>query len=534
MPLKILDSPYREITRPILEYVKSIRRRSPRDVVTVFLPEYVVGHWWEHLLHNQSALRLKTRLLFVPGVMVTSVPWQLASSDRLKGRPERGRAGSIRRPYAPSRTPTRRIHVPPVESSDLIELEIGAVANGGWCVARHEGRVVFVRHTLPGERVRARITQETKNFLRADAVEILEASPDRVPAPCPFSGPGRCGGCDWQHVSLAGAAPAEGRGGGGAAPPRRRHRARGRRRGGARSPGRPRLAHPRAVRGTPRRRRRAAAPPLPHDRADRRVPDRPPSGRGAGHRAQALAGRAGVEAIASAGTGDRLAILKTRRPRRAGSPRGSGPARPVKRPVSGRPVNKPAGSSARTSPTAVAGQRQRILAGPSRRRPLSRRRCRGPGAPRARCGRPVLRRGPVRGRARRGHRPGRPGRRDRVGRPGGAATHGSTCATCRTSRWSGRGRDRPGRDPVRPRQDELNRADLVVLDPPRTGAGRDVVKRVAELAGRRIAYVSCDPATLARDLAFFSEQGWALSGFRAFDAFPMTQHVELLATLIKG
>jgi amino acid transporter len=99
VPLKILDSPYREITRPILEYVKSIRRRSPRDVVTVFLPEYVVGHWWEHLLHNQSALRLKTRLLFQPGVMVTSVPWQLASSDRLKGRPEPAAAGSVRRPY---------------------------------------------------------------------------------------------------------------------------------------------------------------------------------------------------------------------------------------------------------------------------------------------------------------------------------------------------------------------------------------------------------------------------------------------------
>jgi amino acid transporter len=89
VPLKILDSPYREITRPVLEYVKSVRRRSPRDVVTVFIPEYVVGHWWEHLLHNQSALRLKGRLLFQPGVMVTSVAWQLVSSDRLKGRPER-------------------------------------------------------------------------------------------------------------------------------------------------------------------------------------------------------------------------------------------------------------------------------------------------------------------------------------------------------------------------------------------------------------------------------------------------------------
>jgi len=99
VPLKILDSPYREITRPILDYVKSVRRRSPRDVVTVFLPEYVVGHWWEHLLHNQSALRLKGRLLFQPGVMVTSVPWQLVSSDRLKGRPEPPAPGSARRPY---------------------------------------------------------------------------------------------------------------------------------------------------------------------------------------------------------------------------------------------------------------------------------------------------------------------------------------------------------------------------------------------------------------------------------------------------
>lgn len=96
VPLKMLDSPYREITQPILDYVKSLRRRSPRDVVTVFIPEYVVGHWWEHLLHNQSAFRLKARLLFKPGVMVTSVPWQLHSSDRLQGRrepliPSRGR-----------------------------------------------------------------------------------------------------------------------------------------------------------------------------------------------------------------------------------------------------------------------------------------------------------------------------------------------------------------------------------------------------------------------------------------------------------
>jgi amino acid transporter len=80
VPLTVIDSPFREITQPLLDHVRSIRRRSPRDVVCVFIPEYVVGHWWEALLHNQTALRLKARLLFQPGVMVTSVPWQLASS----------------------------------------------------------------------------------------------------------------------------------------------------------------------------------------------------------------------------------------------------------------------------------------------------------------------------------------------------------------------------------------------------------------------------------------------------------------------
>ncbi len=81
-PLKVLDSPYREITKPVVNYVRSIHRDSPRDVVSIFIPEYVVGHWWENLLHNQSALWLKSRLLFTPGVMVTSVPWQLTSAGR--------------------------------------------------------------------------------------------------------------------------------------------------------------------------------------------------------------------------------------------------------------------------------------------------------------------------------------------------------------------------------------------------------------------------------------------------------------------
>ncbi len=100
VPLKVIDSPYREITRPIIEYVRGIRRRSPRDVVTVYIPEYVVGRWWENLLHNQSALRLKSRLLFEPGVMVTNVPWRLAGAERYEhktGKADHYAPGGIRR-----------------------------------------------------------------------------------------------------------------------------------------------------------------------------------------------------------------------------------------------------------------------------------------------------------------------------------------------------------------------------------------------------------------------------------------------------
>ena len=99
VPLKVIESPYREITKPVLEYVKRVRKNAPRDVVTVFIPEYVVGHWWEQVLHNQSALRLKGRLLFEPGVMVTSVPWQLSSSTRAKQAGEVNAPGSVRRGF---------------------------------------------------------------------------------------------------------------------------------------------------------------------------------------------------------------------------------------------------------------------------------------------------------------------------------------------------------------------------------------------------------------------------------------------------
>jgi len=108
VPLKVLASPYREITKPVLDYVRAIRRKSPRDVVMVYVPEYVVGHWWEQLLHNHSALRLRSRLHFTPGVMVTAVPFQLRSSALAERRLERATSvvGSVRR--GPARLPLKR------------------------------------------------------------------------------------------------------------------------------------------------------------------------------------------------------------------------------------------------------------------------------------------------------------------------------------------------------------------------------------------------------------------------------------------
>ena len=92
----------------------------------------------------------------------------------------------------------------PGNTAEVLDLAVTGVAHGGWCVARDAGgRVVFVRHALPGEQVRARVTDATASFARAEAIEVLRASPDRVPPRCPHARPGGCGGCDWQHADLA-------------------------------------------------------------------------------------------------------------------------------------------------------------------------------------------------------------------------------------------------------------------------------------------------------------------------------------------
>src|SRR6202011_2916441 len=90
-----------------------------------------------------------------------------------------------------------------IEPTPLLELKVGAMAAGGACVARaDDGRVVFVRHALPGEKVIAKVTGQASSYLRADCIEVLEASADRVVPPCRYAGAGRCGGCDWQHIAL--------------------------------------------------------------------------------------------------------------------------------------------------------------------------------------------------------------------------------------------------------------------------------------------------------------------------------------------
>jgi len=126
VPLRALESPYREITSPIVDYVKSIRRESPRDLVVVYVPEYVVGHWWEQILHNQSALRLKSRLHYTPGVVVASVPWQLASSEGLAERDDVAAPGLMRRGATPGAEREAEI-----EESELVEREaVDGVTNG--------------------------------------------------------------------------------------------------------------------------------------------------------------------------------------------------------------------------------------------------------------------------------------------------------------------------------------------------------------------------------------------------------------------
>ncbi|GAA3925238.1 class I SAM-dependent RNA methyltransferase [Actinomadura viridis] len=438
---------------------------------------------------------------------------------------------------------------------ELLDLEVGNVANGGFCVARHEGRVVFVRHALPGERVRARVTDRTKNFLRADAVEILQPSPDRVQPPCPFAGPGRCGGCDWQHASL---------------PAQRRLKA---------------AVVEEQLQRVAGITRTVTVEEVPYPVTDEMPPDpglgwrtrvqfsvvdgtvglrrhrshdiepidecliAHPGVEMMGIERKRWPGTVSVEGIVSATTGDRLVALKGGRKARV--PRLDVPVRLfrgketapdkqvpyVREEVSGRLFQISGSGFWQVHPGAAGLLADAVLEAlePKPGEIALDLYC-GVGLFAALLGERVGPDGLVVG-VESDAQAVRDAKFNARDLPQVAIERGQVEAVVpdlEFGRADGTGRTQTKRGGGHHRGARVRGADIVVLDPPRSGAGRAVVDQVARLADRKIAYVSCDPATLARDLAYFSERGWTLETFRAFDAFPMTQHVECLAVLVKG
>ncbi|MGW0228477.1 class I SAM-dependent RNA methyltransferase [Actinopolymorpha singaporensis] len=416
----------------------------------------------------------------------------------------------------------------------VLELEIGPVAHGGWCVAHHGGKVVFVRHTLPGERVRAHVVEETARLLRADAIEVLAASPDRVTPPCPFAGPGRCGGCDWQHATL----PAQRRLKAAVVEDQLRRIA-----GIERSVEVEALPIPAGHDETPAEdaddglgwrtrvqfavRRDGAIGFRRHRSHDIEPVDEcliaHPEVERLGIERRRWPGAARVEGIASAATGDRVVAVsgrgartRVRVPRLAaavrvlhGDPR-PGPGLPYVREVAaGRTWQVSGAGFWQVHPGAAQALADAVLTGLAPRTDES--------VLDLYCGVGLFLGALA----------------DSAGPYAALVGVEENALAVRDARHNLR--DLPNALVEQGRVDEvlgrLDQADLVVLDPPRAGVGADVVRQVAGLAGRAIAYVSCDPATLARDLGYFAEHGWELTGLRAFDAFPMTHHVECVAIL---
>jgi tRNA/tmRNA/rRNA uracil-C5-methylase (TrmA/RlmC/RlmD family) len=398
----------------------------------------------------------------------------------------------------------------------LIEVEVGPVAHGGHCVARHEGRVLFVRHALPGERVVVRVTEDNGgSYCRADAVEILEASPDRVEPPCPFSGPGRCGGCDFQHVAWSAQ---------------------------------------RELKAAVVAEQLSRLAKLDWDVTVEELPGGPLGWRTRMRMAVSRGGRAGfrghrshgvvevddclISVPGSTGTvvnrqwqpGGELLVTRDEsgdvhvsesrlQPRRG---RGMVLTRP--RAVKG----------GETAVELAAGRTWRLAATgfwqvhPAAAETLA-----------AVVGEWAA---------------ARPGMRawDLYGGVGLFASVLAEQVDVTGSVLVVESEARAVRDGERNLSDlqqvgwrcgkvedvlgspELvgDRPDVVVLDPPRKGAGKEVVAEVAQRQPSRVVYVACDPAALARDVAEFADHGYRLARLRAFDAFPMTHHVECVALLV--
>ena len=408
---------------------------------------------------------------------------------------------------------------PPSQAGEVLELTVSGVAHGGWCVARETGgRVVFIRHALPGERVRARVTDATASFARAEAIEVLQASPDRVAPRCPHARPGGCGGCDWQHADLAA---------------QRRLKAE------VIAEQLRRIAH---------LDRDVTVEPVPGDDAGLGWRTRVRFSVGPDGTAGLLAHRShdvigigdcpiahpliqaesvtgqrweatSVEVVVSPGTGERAVIV---------TPPGTAPS-PLRQRAAGRRWRVSAGAFWQVHPGAADTLSAAVLDA-LRPRP-------GEVALDLFCGAGLFAGALA----------------TRVGPEGAVIAVDSDRAAVRDARHNLR--ETPW---VRVHVGDVARVlayggwpqpGLAVLDPPRTGASRRVIERLltphvtggrrpgprqARRGLRRVAYVSCDPATLARDIAVFAEFGWRLDALRAFDAFPMTHHVECVAALAPG
>ena len=380
-------------------------------------------------------------------------------------------------------------------------MTVGPVAHGGHCVTRHEGRVVFVRHALPGERVRVVVTegQGTSSYWRADAVEVLDASPDRVPPPCPWAGPGRCGGCDLQHASL----PAQRRLKGAVVAEQMARLA------GLdveleveEVPGAPdglgwrtRVQWAVDVDGRAGLRRHRSHEVVPVDRC--RIAHGLVTAAGVTERA--WPGEESVEVSASTATGETLVLP---------GGRGDGAVSEV---VGERSFRVTGGGFWQVHPGAASTLVSAVLDGLDPRP--------GESVLDLYCGVGLFA-ASLAGRV-------APG-----GRVTGVESDRVAVADARHNLGNlPHVRVESGRVDHVLRRPHLRRADLVVLDPPRSGAGKSVVSLLSRVRARRIAYVACDPAALARDVRWFGERGYAMGSLRAFDLFPMTHHVECVAIL---
>ncbi|GAA3548492.1 putative RNA methyltransferase [Aeromicrobium flavum] len=391
-------------------------------------------------------------------------------------------------------------------------VEVGPVAHGGHCVARLDGQVVFVRHALPGETVQIRITERSKRFLRADAVRVIEASPDRVERPCPFSGPGRCGGCDFQHVSGEGQltlltdvvreqlqrlAKIDWDGRVEAVGPLLDWRTR--------------VVWSVAENGMAGLRRHRSHDVLPIESCPIAHPLLPDVAQQTWDepRVETIASSTGQRLLVTDATiGDRLEAEVDGVVASDGTVR-AGTGTLVER-VHGRDFRVSGSGFWQVHPAAATTLVDAVLAGAD-------------------------------------VRPG-----DRVldlyaGAGLFSAFLAEACAPGELVSVEGNRKasadahtnlaDLANASTVHtPVERALARgalgasADVVVLDPPRTGA-KQAVGAIAALEPRRIVYVACDPAALARDVATFASLGYRLASLRGFALFPMTHHVECVAVL---